>query len=47
MSIDFNLIVGGDYRLVRNSKRVRKIRKRGDHIRWSNDLNGWIWTKFD
>jgi len=30
-------------RLVLNPRRRRKLQKRGELIRWSEELNGWLW----
>lgn len=32
----------GEWRLVRNKHRRRKLRRRGDHPRWSEHV-GWYW----
>lgn len=31
------------WRLVKNAKRKRKLKKRGEHLRWSVPLQGWLW----
>ena len=39
-----NLINIGIYRVVRNSKRKRKLSRRGEHIWWCKELNCWLWN---
>lgn len=42
---DLDMVKSGYYRLVRNPRRAAKLRKRGECIKWSCELNGWIWER--
>lgn len=33
-----------ELRLVLNAKRAKHLRKRGEAIRWSTELSGWVWV---
>ena len=42
---EWNRLVFENWRIVRNAKRAKKIRARGDMIKYSPLVGGWIWTK--
>jgi len=33
----------GEYRLIHNARRRRKLANRGEHIWWSRAFNCWVW----
>jgi len=33
-------------RLVLNPRRARKLRNRGENIRWCQEVGGWVWGRF-
>lgn len=41
------LLLTGKIRLILNSKRKRKLKKRGERVQWSPAFGGWIWYPAD
>lgn len=41
---DFDRIRSKEWHRVTNKKRAKLLRNRGEDIRWSVDLNCWIWN---
>ena len=39
------MVALGVCRVVKNSRRARKLRKRGEPLRWNNRLRGWVWSE--
>lgn len=40
---DQGMVLNCGWRVVMNPRRAKKLRSRGEDIRWSNFFMGWIW----
>lgn len=43
MPKDCQRVIFEGWRIVRNPKRARKLRNRGERVQWSEEYNAWIW----
>jgi len=40
---EYEGLASKDFRAVFNTRRARKLRKRGEYVWWSYHFNCWIW----
>ena len=43
LASDLELVRGYEWSVTNSDKRVRGLHEAGENVRWSRELNAWIW----